>query len=70
MINKSVHFNEWVNLTKEEFLVIVEGCKSLLDHMRCSNPLCGDYPNLSPRKGPAELLRCRCQTININLKAM
>jgi len=67
-INKSVHFNEWENFTKAEFKEVADAFRALLDHMRCSNPKCGGYPYLTPRKGSSEQLRCSCGTININLK--
>jgi hypothetical protein len=67
-INKSVHFNEWENFTKAEFEKVVEAFKALLKYIRCSNPKCGGYPYLTPRKGSSEQLRCNCGGININLK--
>lgn len=67
-INKSVHFNEWENFTKAEFEEVAEAFKALLDHIRCTNPKCGGYPYLTPRKGASEQLRCSCGTVNINLK--
>lgn len=67
-INKSVHFNEWENFTKIEFKEVADAFKALLDHIRCSNPKCGGYPYLMPRKGSSEQLRCSCLAINMNLK--
>lgn len=67
-INKSVHFNEWVNFTKDDFKEVADAFKALLDHIRCSNLKCGGYPYLMPRKGSPEQLLCSCGTININLK--
>ncbi len=67
-INKSVHFNDWENFTKAEFKEVADAFKTLLDHIRCSNPKCGSYPYLTPRKGPSEQLRCNCGTVSINLK--
>ncbi len=67
-INKSVHFNEWENFTKGEFKEVADTFKALLDHIRCTNPKCGGYPYLTPRKGASEQLRCSCGNININLK--
>lgn len=67
-INKSVHFNEWENFTKAEFKEVAHAFKALLNHIRCSNPNCGGYPYLMPRKGSSELLRCSCLSVNINLK--
>ena len=68
VINPSVHFNEWQNFTKVEFQAVVDAYNALLVHMRCTNPKCGTFPYLTPRKGSPEELRCSCQEININLK--
>ena len=67
-INPSVHFNEWQNFTDAEFKEVVASFEALLEHIRCSNPKCGVYPYLTPRKGSSDALRCNCQEININLK--
>ena len=67
-INKSVHFNEWENFTIAEFREVADAFKALLEHIRCSNPKCGGYPYLEPRKGSSEQLRCSCLTVNVNLK--
>lgn len=68
-INKSVHFNDWENFTKDEFTEVSDAFKALLDHIRCQHPKCGGYPYLTPRKGASEQLRCNCGTIDINLKS-
>ena len=67
-INKSVHFNEWGNFTKAEFKDVADAFRALLNHIRCSNPNCGGYPYLMPRKGSSEQLRCSCLSVNVNLK--
>jgi ABC-type cobalamin/Fe3+-siderophores transport system ATPase subunit len=67
-INQCVHFNAWANYTRAEFQTIADAFRATLDHMRCSNLNCGGFPYLTPKKGPPELLRCSCQSININLK--
>lgn len=67
-INKSVHFNEWENFAKSEFKEVADAFKALLDHIRCTNPKCGGYPYLTPRKGASEQLRCSCGTVNVNLR--
>ncbi|MCY0150217.1 AAA family ATPase [Hoeflea sp. G2-23] len=67
-INKSVHFNEWENFTASEFREVADALKALLEHIRCSNPKCGGYPYLEPRKGTSEQLRCSCLNVNVNLK--
>lgn len=68
IVNRSVHFNEWVNLEGKELKNVINAHKTLLDHIHCSNPMCGSLPYLTPRKGPAELLRCNCGDISVNLK--
>lgn len=67
-INPSVHFNEWENFESVEFKKVTAAYKALLDDMRCPNPKCGVLPYLTPRKGSAEVLRCSCQHLSINLK--
>lgn len=68
-INKSVHFNGWVDLTPSEFSVVVNSFHELIGALRCQESQCGGFPYVSPRKGPPEQLRCSCGAINVNLKA-
>ena len=68
-INPSVHFNEWANFENSEFQIVVDAFKALLEHMRCANPQCKEFPYVTPYKGSPESLRCSCGTININLKS-
>jgi hypothetical protein len=67
-INPSVHFNEWANLRAHEFQEVVDAFRTLLEHLRCENPVCRSYLYISPRKGPPEELRCNCGKTAINLK--
>lgn len=67
-INPSVHFNEWANLEKHEFQVVVDAFKALLETLRCENESCKSYLYVLPRKLKAEELRCNCGATNINLK--
>lgn len=67
MINKAVHFNEWANLQKTEFEVVVAAYRALLDSMRCDNSACKEDFYISPPKGPKEALRCGCGQTNLNL---
>lgn len=68
MINRLVHYNEWVNLLPKEVQELVDSFKKLLEHMRCEKENCGSYLYLLPRKGKAEEMRCNCGATNINLK--
>jgi hypothetical protein len=67
-INPSVHFNEWANLRAHEFQEVVDAFRTLLEHLRCVNPVCLSYLYISPRKGQPEELRCNCGKTAINLK--
>lgn len=67
-INPSVHFNEWANLRAHEFQEVVDAFRTLLEHLRCENPICLSYHYISPRKGQPEELRCNCGKTAINLK--
>ena len=68
-INKSVHYNEWINLQKHEFQGVVDAFHDLLLNLRCENENCQSYLYCLPRKGNLEEMRCNCGTTSINLKA-
>jgi recombinational DNA repair ATPase RecF len=65
-INKSIHFNEWAQLKKQDFLPVVDAFKDMLACFRCDT--CGGLAYVSPGKGPKESLRCDCGAVNLNLK--
>ena len=69
VINPSVHFNEWANFGKSEFREVVDAFRALLQHLRCSDSQCGSYLYTMPHKGQAEVVRCNCGAVNINLKS-
>lgn len=68
VINKAVHYNEWADFSKSEFKSVVEAFKAVLEQLRCPKPACDSWLYVSPRKGEAEALRCRCAAVNLNLK--
>ena len=68
VINKAVHYNEWADFSKAEFRAVVAAFKNLLLQFRCPKPECDSWLYVAPRKGDAELLRCRCMGINLNLR--
>lgn len=67
-INPSVHFNEWENFQAHEFKEVATAFKELLHDLRCANENCRSYLYVSPRKGPADAMRCNCGETSINLK--
>jgi hypothetical protein len=65
-INPAVHYNEWANFSKEDFVPVVKAYKGLLSVLRCSR--CETWLYVSPSKGTADVLRCDCTKMNFNLK--
>ena len=68
VINKALHYNEWASFSKAEFRDVVAAFKALLLQFSCPKPECGSLLYITPKKGAAEVLRCRCMGVNINLK--
>ena len=68
VINKAVHYNEWASFSRSEFRAVAEAFKALLLQFRCPKAGCDSWLYITPRKGDAEVLRCRCMGINLNLK--
>lgn len=67
IINKAVHYNEWANLSKEDFEPVVDAFKKLLLQFRCEKPNCDSWLSVSPRINPTDL-RCACGSFRLNLK--
>ena len=67
VINKAIHYNEWMSFTKQDFRAVVEAFKSLLLQFRCPKADCESWLYVVRRNGNAENLRCRCMRINLNL---
>jgi predicted DCC family thiol-disulfide oxidoreductase YuxK len=68
VVNKAVHYTEWADFSKSEFKSVVEAFKTLLLQFRCTKPGCESWLYVTPRKGDPEALRCRCASINLNLR--
>ena len=68
VINKAVHYNEWASFSRSEFHAVVDAFKALLWQFRCPKSGCESWLYVTPRKGDAEVLRCRCMDTNLNLK--
>lgn len=67
VINKAVHYNEWADLSKNDFKPVVTAFEQLLEQFRCEKPKCGSWLSLTPRHDPVDL-RCACGTLRLNLK--
>lgn len=67
IINKAIHYNEWADLSKEDFKPVVTAFRQLLDQFLCDKTNCNSWLSLTPRKDPIEL-RCDCGSFKLNLK--
>jgi hypothetical protein len=64
MINKAIHYNEWVDLTSGEFEAVVDAFRSFLEELACAT--CSTWVHITPKR-QQEALRCDCGVINLNL---
>ena len=69
IINKAVHYNEWAGFSTGEFQAVVAAFKALLQEFRCPKVACQSWLYVTPRKGTAELLRCDCMVVSLNLRS-
>jgi hypothetical protein len=67
VINKAIHYNEWADLSKNDFKPVVMAFRQLLQLFRCEKPKCDSWLSLVPRNDPVDL-RCACGTLRLNLK--
>ncbi len=68
-MNSLVHYNEWVTMTKADFLPLVEAWKRFLALFTCSNPNCDSWIYVVGHPGHEESLRCSCGTYDLNLRS-
>ena len=67
ILNRAIHFNEWATFSKEDFSAVVEASKALLAEFQCQKTDCDSWYYPIPKREP-EALRCRCGSLNVNLK--
>lgn len=65
-INASVHYNNWENMSQEDFSPVIDAFRDLHDLFICSS--CHGMLQKLPRKGPADIVKCPCGKVNWNLK--
>ena len=65
-INDSVHYNNWANMSKEDFLPVVDAFSDLQSLFECSS--CGGLLETFPHKGSLEVAKCPCGKFNWNLR--
>jgi len=59
-INPSIHYNEWINLEKKDFVPVAAAFRDLLDQLFCPN--CKSAFYVSPERGQRNSLRCTCES--------
>ena len=67
-INPAVHFNEWANFSKPDFLPVVFAWKQVFALFECANPACTSRISVVRSGHHEDSLRCACGTYNLNLK--
>ena len=67
VVNKAIHYNEWANLSRNDFMPVIRAFKELLQQFRCAKPKCDSWLSVTPRNEPVDL-RCSCGTVRFNLK--
>lgn len=67
VINKAIHYNEWADLSKNDFKPVVTAFRQLLQQFRCDKPKCDSWLSLTPKIAPVEM-RCACGAFYLNLK--
>lgn len=65
-INKALHFNEWANFGKNDFVPVAAAFRKLLSHFWCDQ--CHSPITILPKGPKPESLRCACMAVNLNLK--
>ena len=71
VLNKLVHSNEHLRITRPDLESCVRACKELLNKLRCQNSKCGSFPYVVSRNIRGESysdLRCNCGKLNVGLE--
>jgi hypothetical protein len=67
LVNKAVHYNSWANLSKADFVPVLEAWKQLLALFFCSS--CESTISVAGPPHEPQNLRCSCGAYNLNLQA-
>ena len=65
-INASVHYNNWEDMSKEDFSPVADAFRDLQGLFTCST--CGGLLEKIPRKGSHQAARCPCAKVNWNFR--
>ena len=64
-INASVHYNNWEDMSKDDFSPVSDAFRDLQGLFMCS--ICGGLLEKIPRKGRLQIAKCPCGNVNWNL---
>ena len=65
-INESVHYNNWEDMSKEDFSPVADAFRDLQGLFMCS--ICGGLLEKMPRKRSLQVAKCPCGKVNWNLR--
>ena len=65
-INPAIHYNEWENFSKEDFLPVIDAFHDLIKFFECND--CNGMLYLVPERGNKESLRCSCNSFALNFQ--
>jgi hypothetical protein len=68
-VNAAIHYNEWADFSKADFIPVVAAFRAVVSQSRCANPTCDSWLYVTPPKGDPQALRCPCAAVNLNLTA-
>lgn len=64
-VNATIHFNNWDNLSRQDFTPVVAAMRALVAEFFCAQ--CGQILRVTPERGEGEALRCGCGQSLVNL---
>ena len=67
MINPAIHYNEWANFQKSDFIPVIEAFRQLTGVFVCQDENCGSIKTVLFDRRIPQTLRCNCEATNINL---
>jgi hypothetical protein len=65
--NKTIYYNEWAELSRNDFKPVVAAFKQLRRQFCCEKTKCDSWLSPTPKSDPVDL-RCACGTFRLNLK--
>ncbi len=67
-VNPAIHYNEWANFQKADFVPVVAAYRELMQYFVCNEEMCNGLLYVVPERGSRESVKCPCGATVINLK--